>query len=80
MVKKYAITVKEILKRTVIVEGEDLTLKGAINKVNEAVESDDLVLDFDDFDGREIGPSDLFKNGEIHEEDVNFYYHLGEEE
>lgn len=29
MVKKYAITVKEILKRTVIVEGEDLTLKGA---------------------------------------------------
>lgn len=77
---KYGISVREILKRTVIVEAENL--EEAIQKVEAAVERDDLLLDMDDYDKREIEPSEYFGggSGEIPEgEDVSYYWHLEKE-
>ena len=77
---QYGISVREILKRTVIVEAE--SLEEAIQKVEDAVERDESILDSDDFDDREITPSDYFSNGsgKIPEgEDVSFYCHFGED-
>lgn len=74
---KYAISVREILKRTVIVDAENIDK--AIEKVNIAIEQDKIILDVDDYDDREIIPSEYFGNGsgEINEEeDVSFYWHL----
>ena len=51
---QYGISVREILKRTVIVEAENL--KEAIRKVEEAVEREEIILDVDDYDDREIIP------------------------
>ena len=77
---KYGISVREILKRTVIVEAENL--KEAIQKVEDAVEREEIILDVDDYDDREIIPSEYFGNGsgEVPEdEDVSFYWHIGED-
>lgn len=75
---KYGISVREILKRTVIVEAENL--EEAIQKVEDAVESDEITLDVDDYDGREIIPSEYFENGKVPEgKDVSFYWHIGED-
>lgn len=75
---KYGISVREILKRTVIVEAENL--EEAIQKVGEAVEHDEIILDVDDYDDREIEPSVYWEDGEIPEgEDVSFYWHIGED-
>lgn len=74
---KYAISVREILKRTVIVDAENID--EAIEKVNIAIEQEKIILDVDDYDDREIIPSEYFGNGsgEINEgEDVSFYWHL----
>lgn len=74
---KYAISIREILKRTVIVDAENID--EAIEKVNIAIEQDKIILDVDDYDDREIIPSEYFGNGsgEINEEeDVSFYWHL----
>jgi len=76
---RYGISVREILKRTVIVEAENL--EEAIQKVNDAYEREKIVLDVDDYDETEIEPSPYFGNGsgEIpKDEDVSFYWHLGE--
>lgn len=74
---KYGISVREILKRTVIVEAKNL--KEALQKVEEAVERDEIILDADDYDDREIVPSEYFEGGEVPEgEDVSFYWQLGE--
>lgn len=78
--KRYGISVSEILKRTVIVEAENL--KEAIQKVEDAVEREEIILDVDDYDDREIVPSEYFGNGsgEVPEdEDVSFYWHVGED-
>lgn len=76
---KYGISVREILKRTVIVEAENL--EEAIQKVEKAVERDEINLDFDDYDDREIVPSEYWEDGELPDgEDVSFYWHIGEEE
>ncbi len=76
---KYGITVRETLKRTVIVNGEDL--EDAIQKVETAVENDKLLLEIDDYDGREIIPSEYWKGGRVPDgEDVSFYYHLDDKE
>lgn len=78
--KRYGISVSEILKRTVIVEAENL--KEAIQKVEDAVEREEIILDVDDYDDREIIPSEYFGNGsgEVPEdEDVSFYWHIGED-
>lgn len=75
---QYGISVREILKRTVIVEAENID--EAIQKVEEAVECDEIILDVDDYDDREIVPSEYWDDGKVPEdEDVSFYWHIGED-
>lgn len=79
IMSKYAISVREILKRTVIVEAENL--EEAIKKVESAVEREEIILDVDDYDDREIIPSEYWEGGKVPEgEDVSFYWHIGENE
>ncbi len=74
---QYGISVREILKRTVIVEAE--SLEEAIQKVEDAVEHDEIILDVDDYDDREIVPSEYFECGKVPDgKDVSFYWHIGE--
>lgn len=76
---QYGINVREILKRTVIVEAENL--EEAIRKVEDAVECDEIILDADDYDDREIEPSGYWAGGKVPEdEDVSFYWHIGEDD
>ena len=75
---QYGISVSEILKRTVIIDAE--SLEEAIQKVENAVERDEIILDVDDYDGREIVPSEYFEDGKVPEgKDVSFYWHIGED-
>jgi len=77
---RYGISVREILKRTVIVEAENI--EEAIRKVNDAYEQEKIVLDVDDYDETEFELSPYFGNGsgEVPEgEDVSFYWHIGED-
>lgn len=75
---KYGISVREILKRTVIVEAENLD--EAIQKVEKAVEREEIILDVDDYDDREIVPSEYWNDGKVPEgEDVSFYWHIEED-
>lgn len=75
---RYGISVREILKRTVIVEAENL--EEAIQKVEKAVEREEIVLDVDDYDDREIIPSEYWDSGKVPEgEDVSFYWHIEED-
>lgn len=72
---KYGISVREILKRTVIVEAE--SLEEAIQKVERAVEREEIILDVDDYDDREIIPSEYWKDGKVPDrENVSFYWHI----
>lgn len=76
---RYGISVREILKRTVIVEAD--SIEEAIQKVEETVELEEIILDVDDYDDREIVPSEYWNDGEVPEgEDVSFYWHIGEDE
>lgn len=73
---QYGISVREILKRTVIAEAE--SLEEAIQKVEEAVECDEIVLDVDDYNDREIIPAEYWEDGKVPEgEDVSFFWHIG---
>lgn len=73
---RYAVRVIEKLAKTVIVENAN-TLEEAISAVECSVNKDHLLLDFDDFDEREIRPSEYFKSGIVpDEEDVSFYTHI----
>ena len=75
---QYGISVREILKRTVIVEAE--SLEEAMQKVEAAVERDEIILEVDDYDEREIVPSEYFEGGKVPEgKDVSFYWHLGKD-
>lgn len=75
---QYGISVREILKRTVIVEAKNL--EEAIQKVEKAVEREEIILDVDDYDDREIVPSEYFEGGKVPDgEDVSFYWHIGED-
>ena len=75
---QFGISVNEILKRTVIVDAE--SLEEAMQKVEGAVECDEIILDVDDYDGREIVPSEYFEGGKVPEgQDVSFYWHIGED-
>lgn len=75
---QYGISVREILKRTVIVEAENL--EEAIKKVEDAVKRDEIILDADDYDNREIMPSEYFAGGKVPEsQDVSFYCHIGKD-
>jgi len=72
---RYGISVREILKRTVIVEAENL--QEAIQKVEDAVERDEIILDVDDYDDREIVPSEYWEDGKVPGgEDVSYYWQL----
>lgn len=72
---RYGISVREILKRTVIVEAENL--EDAMQKVEEAVERGEITLDFDDYNDREIAPSEYWNGGKVPDgKDVSFYWHL----
>ena len=72
---RFAISVREILKRTVIVEADNL--EDAIKKVENARERDEILLDLDDYDGAEIAPSEYFNGGKVPDNvDVSFYWHL----
>ena len=74
---RYAISVREILKRTVIVNASNLD--EALRKVQDAVHADEILLDMDDYDDREIEPSEYWPDGEVPEgADVNYYYQLEE--
>lgn len=73
---QYGISVREILKRTVIVEAENL--EAAIQKVEEAVEREEIILDVDDYDEREIIPSEYFEGGKVPDgKDVSYYWQIG---
>lgn len=75
---KYGISVREIFKRTVIVEANNL--EEAIEKVTNAVECDELLLEIDDYDHREIVPSEYWEGGKIpYEKDVSYYWQLDED-
>ncbi len=72
---KYGISVREILKRTVIAEAE--SIEEAVRKVEAAVERDEIILDVDDYDDREIVPSEYWEEGRIPDgEDVSCYWQL----
>lgn len=69
---KYAISIKEILKRTVITEAENID--EAIKKVETAVEHGEIILYADDYDGREITPSEYWDDGKVPDsEDVSHH-------
>ena len=73
---QYGISVREILKRTVIVEAE--SLEEAIQKVEDAVEREEIILDVDDYDDREIVPSEYFEGGKVPDgKDVSYYWQIG---
>ncbi len=75
---RYGISVREILKRTVIVEAENL--EEAMQKVEDAVERDEIILDVDDYDDREIVPSEYWEDGIVPDgEDVSYYWQLDED-
>ena len=72
---EYGISVREILKKTVIVEAGNV--EEAIRKTEEAVERDEVILDVDDFDDREIVPLEYWEGGRIPDgEDVSSYWQL----
>lgn len=74
---RYGISVREILKRTVIVEAENL--EEAMQRVEDAVERDEIILDVDDYDDREIVPSEYWEEGKVPDgEDVSYYWNLDE--
>lgn len=78
IMSKYGISVREFLKRTVIVEAENL--EEAMQKVEKAVECEEIILDMDDYNDREIVPSEYWEDGEVPEdEDVSFYWYLDKE-
>lgn len=72
---KYAISVKEILKRTVIVEAE--SLNDAISNVWAAKQDGEISLDYDDYYGDEVVASEYFADGVVPENaDVSSFWHL----
>lgn len=78
IMSRYGISVREISKRTVIVEADNIA--EAIQKVEEAVEREEIILDVDDYDDREIVPSEYWNGGKVPEgEDVSYYWHIGED-
>lgn len=55
-------------------------LDEAIQKVEKAVEREEIILDVDDYDDREIVPSEYWNDGKVPEgEDVSFYWHIEED-
>lgn len=59
---QYGISVRGILKRTVIVEAENID--EAIQKVEE-VGREEIILGVDDYDDREIMPTEYWDGGKV---------------
>ena len=73
--KTYAIRVEDTIGKTVLVKAQ--SLEDAKNTVENALLSDKLMLnDVDDFCERYIGPSALFSEGLVTDEDVSYYERL----
>ena len=60
---KYAIRVEEVLGKTIVVEADNVL--EAVNKVEDAVISGEVVLDYNDYYDRLIYAASGFKNGII---------------
>lgn len=74
---EYGICVKEILKRTIIVDAG--SLEEALAKVQEAVGREEIILDSDDYDDGEVLPREDWEGGLVPEgKDVRYYEHLRE--
>jgi hypothetical protein len=77
IMSRYAVEVKEILKRTIIVKAENRD--EALRKVEDAYDDEYIVLDSEDYDDTEIELSPYFGggSGEVSEkEDVSKYEYL----
>ena len=73
---RFAVRVREILARTIIVEGVE-SYEEATNRVWDAIEQGRINLDIDDYDDREVEPSQYFSSAEIPDDvDVSYYCHL----
>ena len=70
---KYAVQIKETLSRTVIADAASFL--DAAAKVTSAYKNCDIVLDADDFDDREIGPSETLGDAPIAENDERLEYY-----
>lgn len=72
---RYGISVKEILKKTIIVEAKNK--KEAIERVEDAIWRSEIILDADDFDERVVSTSEYWVNVEIPDgEDISCYEQL----
>lgn len=73
--KNYAITIRETISRTVIVEAEDLT--EAVQRTEDAVNDGTICLNCEDCFNREVDAADWSKDGIIPKEsNVEYYEHL----
>jgi len=73
---RFAVRVREILARTIIVEGVE-SYEEAVDRVWDAIEQGRINLDIDDYDDREVEPSQYFSIKEISDDvDVSYYWHL----
>lgn len=72
---RYAVCVREILQRTVIVDAH--SIGEAIGKVEEALKKEDICLCDRDYFGSEIRPSEDWVDGEVPDDaDISYYWHL----
>ena len=73
--KNYAITIRETISRTVIVEAEDLT--EAVQRTEDAVNDGTICLNCEDCFNREVDAADWSKDGTIPKDsNVEYYEHL----
>lgn len=73
---QYGISVIEILKKTVIVGAENL--EEAIQKVEDAVEREEIILGVNDHDSHMVVPYEYWKGSKVPiGEDINSYLILG---
>lgn len=73
--KNYAITIRETISRTVIVEAEDLT--EAVQRTEDAVNDGTICLNCEDCFDRDVGAADWSKDGTIPKDsNVEYYDHL----
>lgn len=71
---KYAVVVTEVLERRVIVEAKDKA--EAVNKVKNAYDASEIVLDYNDYHGN----MEIKCMGLADEADIRWCQHIGEEE
>lgn len=72
---QYAIKVEEILRRTYIVEADNLD--DAIQKVEAVYDAGEITLTYEDYIEHDIGASKYWTNGEVPKgADVSYYDHL----